>query len=652
MKFKKICKNAVSFSLALSLTLSAVYFGNVQTSYASSETTQNLSNSKFNAGTYTSTQNGLYGDVVIEVTFSSDEITSIEVIEQHETQNVAGAAFEKIPNTILENQSLAVDGVTGATFASDAIISAIEDCVTQAGGDVEALKNVTIEKDEIFEEITTEVVVVGGGASGSAAGLQAAQDGADVILVEMTATPAGQGTNAGGLFATHSSLQEEADVETDNKWVYDEFISTSNYTANGGLISKVVNMSGSTVDWLIENGCKLILAHAGSGGYSEHTDTQPFPTLHGYLEGGVAGITALHKSLEDAGGDVLYNTKATELIIEDGEIKGILCETEEGILQINADSVILATGGFGGNEAKVAETFGEGFGTSRVGTNIGTGIDFAIAAGADASYDKAITMHYGVSRGGTTRGSVINYALLNPYLHVDVDGNRFMNEEDFIYEPIKSSDVIKSLPQRTAYEFFDSTMIETVAESGYAGIKDIFAGDMATDPTIFIENGHDVDTGTRYEESHTPTDLTEEIEKLIDEGKIISAESPEEMAEKLGMDNLVETIERYNELCEDGEDVDQYKSAEYLDNLEGTIYAVKITPTTFLGTLGGIEINDDCEVVDVNGKAITGLYAAGAETSGVYGDSYVFFEGGTLGYAYNSGRIAGTSAAEYVSSLE
>ena len=139
-----------------------------------------------------------------------------------------------------------------------------------------------------------------------------------------------------------------------------------------------------------------------------------------------------------------------------------------------------------------------------------------------------------------------------------------------------------------------------------------------------------------------------EIEKAIEAGKIITAESPEEMEEKLGMTHLVETIERYNELCDQGKDTDHFKSGKYLDKLEGTLYAVEITPSVFLGTLGGVEINQYCEVIKEDGKAIPGLYAAGSDTSGVYGNTYVYFEGGTLGYAYNSGRLAGESAADYV----
>ena len=610
--------------------------------------TTNGASTTLTPGTYTATGTGNNGEVTVEVTVDESKITDIKVTESSETAGLGDVAMESIIEKVIANQTIAVDAVTGATNSSNAVLTAVEDCIKQAGGDVESFK-AEIAKTGEDETMETQVVVVGGGASGTAAALEASEDGANVILVEMTASPAGQGTQAGGMFGTNSTQQQEQGEEVEAEWYYDQFVSTSNYTANGALLSKVIKNSGDTVDWLIENGCALTLAHPGTGSYYEHVYTHPASTLHGYTDGGTQAITNLHASIVENGGTVLYSTKATELIINDGKIEGIIAEKEDGgTLTIKADAVILATGGFGGNEDKVAEVFGEGYGQSRISTNIGTGIEMAISAGADASYDDAITMHYGVSRGGTSWGSVINSALLNPWLHVDVDGNRFMNEESFIHEPIKSSNVIKSLPTRTAYEIFDSTLIEIVASEGAAGITDFYPGELTTNPTLFVEVGHTIDTAASSELLHTPTDLTETIEQLVEEGKIIKADSAEELAEKLGMTYLTETIERYNELCEAGEDTDHFKSAKYLDKLEGTLYAVKITPSVFLGTLGGIEINDKCEVLDKNGKAISGLYAAGAETNGAYGNSYVYFEGGTLGYAYGTGRIAGQSAASKV----
>ncbi|HAX74091.1 MAG TPA: FAD-binding protein [Firmicutes bacterium] len=640
---------AVALFIALSTTFVGCSGNDVNPqSETSGQTTEQGNGSTFKAGTYTATGEGNNGFVKVEVVLSDSKIESIKILESTETEGLGDTALDSLIEQIIANQSIGLDAVTGATNSSNALLAGVEACLVEAGADIEALKE-TVVKTGVNEEISTEIVVIGGGASGTAAALQAVEDGAKVTLVEMTASPAGQGTMAGGLFATDSTQQKEQGKTVAGKWFYDQFVDTANYQANGGLLSNVIKNSGDTVDWLIENGAELILAHPATGGYAEHKETHPSSTLHGYVEGGTQAITNLHESIVNKGGDVLYSTKATELIVENGEVKGIKAEKEDGgVLTILADAVILATGGFAGNEQLVEDVFGEGLGQGRIATNIGTGIEMAISAGAAASYEDAITMHYGVSRGGSSWGSALNSALINPWLFVDVDGNRFMNEESFIFEPIKTSNVIKSLPQMTGYQIFDQTLIDVVAAEGPAGLTDVFDGELATNPTKFIEVGHEIDTAKSAEIAHTPADVLPDIEELIEKGTIIVANSPEELAEKLNMNYIVDTINRYNELCEAGADTDHFKSSEYLDKLEGTLYAVKTTPSVFLGTLGGIDVNDQAEVLDFDGKPIKGLYAAGSDTNGAYGNSYVYFEGGTLGYAYGTGRIAGSSAASFI----
>ncbi|SDE98907.1 FAD binding domain-containing protein [Fontibacillus panacisegetis] len=157
------------------------------------------------------------------------------------------------------------------------------------------------------------------------------------------------------------------------------------------MLTKVIQKSGETVDWLINNGVKLTLAHPGTGGYYEHTKTHPASTLHGYTEGGVKGITALHNSIENKGGQVLYETTAKDIIVENGKVTGIIAEkTDGGTLTVHADVVILATGGLGGNEEKVAETFGEGFGHSHTCRFINTLINLYLKGMARILSDHAL----------------------------------------------------------------------------------------------------------------------------------------------------------------------------------------------------------------------------------------------------------------------
>ena len=93
----------------------------------------------YTAGTYTGTADGNNGPVTVEVTVSDSAITSVVVTEQSETESIAAPALERIPKAIVDNQSLGVDTVSGATNTSNAILTAVADCVTQAGGDAEAL---------------------------------------------------------------------------------------------------------------------------------------------------------------------------------------------------------------------------------------------------------------------------------------------------------------------------------------------------------------------------------------------------------------------------------------------------------------------------------------------------------------------------------
>lgn len=98
-----------------------------------------LAESFYLPGTYTATARGFGGGVTVEVIFDETQIASVTVVEHSETAGICGPAIESIPELIVEGQTLAVDAVTGATVTSTAILTAVADCVTQAGGDVDAL---------------------------------------------------------------------------------------------------------------------------------------------------------------------------------------------------------------------------------------------------------------------------------------------------------------------------------------------------------------------------------------------------------------------------------------------------------------------------------------------------------------------------------
>ena len=150
----------------------------------------------YTPGTYTGVGYGHNGRIEVEVTFSEDAITDVNIVSHSETAGICEVAMEQIPTLVVDNQSLGIDAITSATDSSHGIMQAIEDCVAQAGGDVEALKAVKIEKEDkstVFESIDADICVIGGGVSGSVAAIQASDLGAKVVLLEKAASTAGEG---------------------------------------------------------------------------------------------------------------------------------------------------------------------------------------------------------------------------------------------------------------------------------------------------------------------------------------------------------------------------------------------------------------------------------------------------------------------------
>lgn len=128
----------------------------------------------YKEGVYTAQAKGNNGDVKVEVEFSPDAIVKVTVTDHQETPGLSAPAIEKIPQRIVDGQTLNVDAVSGATNTSNAILEAVADCVTQAGGEAEGLKAKEAQANTAVEEMDADVVVVGGGASGSGAALAAA----------------------------------------------------------------------------------------------------------------------------------------------------------------------------------------------------------------------------------------------------------------------------------------------------------------------------------------------------------------------------------------------------------------------------------------------------------------------------------------------
>ena len=115
----------------------------------------------FTAGTYEASAEGYGGTLTIETTFTESEIEKVEVVESSETVGIGDSAIESLTDQAIENQTLALDAVSGATLSSEAFIEALEDTVKQADGDIEALKSGGDQQEAEAVEMETDIVVIG-----------------------------------------------------------------------------------------------------------------------------------------------------------------------------------------------------------------------------------------------------------------------------------------------------------------------------------------------------------------------------------------------------------------------------------------------------------------------------------------------------------
>ncbi len=166
-----------------------------------------------------------------------------------------------------------------------------------------------------------------------------------------------------------------------------------------------------------------------------------------------------------------------------------------------------------------------------------------------------------------------------------------------------------------------------------------------------MEKGIDVGVGVMVPVATKLTRLENELQRGIAKGYVFMADSIEELAAKIAVNpaRLKETIEEYNRMCDQREDILFGKNPKYLQPVrQPKFYAMKCLPH-ILGTLGGIKINQRTEVLNKELEVIPGLYAVGNDAGGMYGDSYdVVMAGGTFGFAVNSGRIAGENVLKYI----
>lgn len=545
----------------------------------------------YTPGVYTGTADGHNGPMEVKVTFDAETITAIEVVNHTETAGIFEAAFETLPQQILQGQTLNVDAITGATFTSKALLAAVEDAVRQAGGDPNALMGDKEAAPKAEDEVlSADVVVVGGGAAGIAAALEAADAGAKVVLLEKLAHLGGNTLISGGLiYGTGTVFQEEAAVEDSVEALVEYWYNRSGGTADTAFLTLVAEKSAGTIAWLVENG--VTLGNLSTSGISA------VPRMVGTGEGGGGFILPLTEKLAERGVEVRLLTPATELLMKDGQVAGVVAMAQDGhSVTVESPRVVLATGGFDASEEmkRLYAPSASGEVCFSSPGNEGDGIRMAQAAGADTVFkDGVIGLR---ATRPTSFGDAANGLVWSPVLLVNAKGERILNES--IDYPIYHSKLLEDGSSHF-YLIFDSTQLKAA-----------------------------------------------QVEELLSEGYAFTADSLEALADKTFMDEstFLAAVRRYNAL-KGTTDADFGKAAALMTGVgEGPYVALRVIPVT-IGTLGGIKVDMDMHVLDAQGAPIANLFAAGACANGDFFGTEYPASGTSIQMCFTTGRIAGANAA-------
>lgn len=591
-------------------------------------------------GTYEATEKGFGGDVTVKVTVDKDgKVTAVDVEADSETPDLGGKAAPKIAQDILDNQSLAVDAVSGATITSDAVLAAAEAALLKAGADVESWKNKAVEKAQgEAEEVTVDVVVVGAGGSGTGAALAAAETGAKVMVVEKLGSVGGNSKLASGFFAIDSKWQKEEGLNLDVDVAVNRLLVFNNYLSNGPLTRAVVEKAADTVQWLDDYGMKFYLQQETTQ-FAHENDPYEYKCYHKYEDSG-AGFEALYKKLDEMGAELRLNTTFHELIQEsDGTVTGIVATKEDGgTLTVHAGATILCTGGYGGDSERSAGKVKNNYMASIGMPNMGEGYDALVGAGA-IDLDGTPLLHAcqlaeaevtTVSSAETLAGfsnSSLTQLLMSPLLWVDASGSRFTNE-DVVYDTAFWANAAVSAGGRY-YFIVDEKTLQSYTDGDTLRIS-------KSGPGACMDSA----------------DFVELADGAVEAGTAFKGATAAELAEAAGMnpEELEASISRYNTMVAGGKDTDYHKSAASLKFTveEGNLYAFDCR-AVYLGTVGGVKVDEHLQVIDGDYRPIPGLYAAGTNAGGYYnGLGYPPYEGLACGFAWTSGRIAGESAGKYV----
>lgn len=479
-------------------------------------------------------------------------------------------------------------------------------------------------------KIETDVIVIAAGASGLAAAVAAAQCGAKVVSFEKGATTGGTGNMGMGPFGVESRLQKLKQVGLTRDEAFRMFMEYTHWRVDAQLVRAYLDKSATTIAWLESLGVEFVEpATYFPGGQLTWHLVKPAAGHPGPMSSATM-MKVLTDRAKELGVKIHLQTPVKKILKSGDPVIGVVAEDRSGEpVEASGKAVIVATGGFGDNLEMIKKYTGFEWGKDlfsfRIPGLVGEGIRMAWEVGA-APTEMTMEMIYGMPGEWDPR---LHETFRQPHLLVNLLGERFLNEA-VMPNTTFTGNAIARQKKRSAFLIFDESIKRHMETVGYDEVSVVF-------PFTKVDS------------------LDALLKDAFDKGyqDVFVAGSLEELAEKTGIDpeGLKATVEEYNGYCARGFDPVFNKPHKLLRPLrEPRFYAARHLPSAY-GTLGGIKINHRTEVLNKEWKKIPGLYAAGTDACTIYGDSYVFtLPGNTMGFALNTGRIAGENAAAFAKS--
>ena len=650
----------------------------------------------YTPGTYTGTGTGISSTVTVTITVDETSITAVEVDASGETATIGAAAADTLAAQILEAQSADIDGVSGATITSNAVrtgaAAALEAAAAgsaeaeeeEAPAEEEAAEEETtdeIRKDsngvslmddwlgtapeyaeeDIDEELEADIIVVGGGLAGISAARAACEEGSSVIVFEKCAS---YQCRSGDFGVIGSEICEEnwgRGCEDQKMDIVDEIVVASGNRSNFELVKKWADNVGEAFDWyansvddlyILSETCEIPpddveqwlqpARYPSPEAFDIETDhyrcyqvtCQFYPSQEFVFEAHVA-------KAEETGLFTGYTSTPVKKLLreDDGPVTGVIAESYDGVVyRATANkAVILTTGDYSSNDEMYTyynpwcrnnSHFFTSMDPEGNYANTGDGDKMAMWIGAKMEEGPHASNNHNM---GGVLGST-------GFLELSMRGKRFHNED----VPGQELDNrLHSLYQNACYQIFDAAWVDEVQYmSPSHGQVCALVSEEAAARNSYL-------TATYGYANQAMVDSN------VESGSVLTADTIEELVAQFDMDDdakatAIESIERYNELANAGEDVDFGKMASRMFALENPpYYACKFSLAGLLVVNSGLEVDEYLHVLDEDREVIPHLFAAGNNAGGRYACHYpITVPGSSHSSALTYGRLAGTYAAQ------